>query len=434
VTFCLQRARRIEASVELAGDAHANRPADRHNPKALSTLVTLTHSASASFNGFRPGYQALDLRKTSAHEEDTLINRQLLVSICAGFSLTALVAADGAFVSTFSHLTTVASTVPGNGDVNPYGVAIVPVSSGALVKNSVLISNFNNSANLQGTGTTIVEISPNGSLTPFANLGAASLPGPCPGGVGLTTALVVLRSGWVIVGSLPTSDGTAATAQSGCLIVLDNTGLAVETLSGPEINGPWDMTALDMGASAVLFVSNVLNGTVAAGGGVVSQGSVLRIRLDTTTPMPMETSRKVIASAFEERTDPNALVIGPTGLGLGADGTLFVADTLQNRIAAIPSAVSRSMDALAGMTVAQGGGLKQPLGLVIAPNGDIVTVNGGNGHMVEVTTNGTQLSARFVDVSHMKGGAGTLFGLAIAPGGSGVYYVDDGNNTLNLLH
>jgi hypothetical protein len=362
------------------------------------------------------------------------IKKQLMSIISAGLFLTALVAADNSFLSNFSHITTVASTVPGNGDVNPYGVAIVPVSSGALVKDSVLVSNFNNASNLQGTGSTIVEISSNGTVTPFASLGAASLPGPCPGGVGLTTALAVLRSGWVIVGSLPTSDGTAATAQSGCLIVLDNNGQAVKTITGPEVNGPWDMTALDSGGSAVLFVTNVLNGTVAASGQVVSQGSVLRIVLDTTTPLPTETSRKVIASAFQERTDPNALVIGPTGLGLGADGTLFVADTLQNRIAAISSAVSRSTDAGSGTTVAQGGALKQPLGLAVAPNGDIITVNGGDGHMVGIAANGTQLSARLVDVSHMKGGAGTLFGLAIAPGGLGVYFVDDGNNTLNLLH
>ena len=357
-----------------------------------------------------------------------------LVAAIAGVSLTVLIDAGSSFVGAFSHITTVASTVPSNGDINPYGVATVPVSMGALVKDNVLVSNFNNASNLQGTGSTIVQISPNGTVTEFTNLSAATLPGPCPGGVGLTTALVALRSGWVIVGSLPTSDGTATTAQAGCLVVLDRNGHPVETLSGSGINGPWDMTALDMTTSAVLFVSNVLNGTVAAGGAVVSQGSVLRIVLDTTTSIPTETSRAVIASAFEERTDPNALVIGPTGLGLGAGGTLFVADTLLSRIAAIPSAVTRSTDAGAGMTVAQGGGLKQPLGLVIAPNGDIVTVNAGNGHLVEVTASGAQLSARFVDVSHSKNGAGTLFGLAIAPGGAGVYFVDDGNNTLNLLH
>ncbi len=193
------------------------------------------------------------------------------------------------------------------------------------------------------------------------------------------------------------------------------------------------MTVADMGSSAVLFVSNVLNGTVAAGGAVVSQGSVLRIVLDTTG-MPSEQSRSVIASAFQERTDPAALVIGPTGLGLAANGVLFVADTLQNRVAAIPNALGRTTEAGDGITVAQGGALRQPLGLAIAPNGNVITVNGGNGHMVELTPSGVQLSARFVDVSHSKNGAGTLFGLAIAPNGAGVYYVDNGNNTLNLLH
>src|SRR6266851_3083968 len=185
-------------------------------------------------------------------------------------------AADPSFLSTLHNVSTIASTVPGNGDVNPYGVALVPNTTGSLVANSVLVSNFNNVANLQGTGTTIVQISPSGALTMFAKIDAASLPGNCPGGVGLTTALVVLRSGFVIVGSLPTTDGTSATAKSGCLIILNSSGKPVATLSGNGINGPWDMTAVDMGNGAVLFVSNVLNGTVAAGGAIVSHGSVLR--------------------------------------------------------------------------------------------------------------------------------------------------------------
>src|SRR6202030_1448756 len=168
----------------------------------------------------------------------------------------------------------IASTVPGNGDVNPYGVAVVPRSTGGLVRGDVLVSNFNNSDNLQGTGTTIMQVSPNGTVTQFAGIDP-HLAG-CPGGVGLTTALVVLRSGWVIVGSLPTTDGTAATAQAGCLLVLDSEGKPVETISGAPINGPWDMTALDAGFATVLFVTNVLNGTVAAGGAVVNEGTVVR--------------------------------------------------------------------------------------------------------------------------------------------------------------
>jgi len=332
------------------------------------------------------------------------------------------------FLSTLHQLSTLTSTVPGNGDINPYGVALVPVTQGALVANNVLVSNFNNSENLQGTGSTIVQIAPNGTLSVFAQISSRA----CADGIGLTTALVALSSGFVVVGSLPTTDGTSATARAGCLIILDSSGIPVATLSGNGINGPWDMTALDKGTTATLFVSNVLNGTVAANGAVVSKGSILRIEL-SLTGTPAATSFTTIASAFEERTDPAALVIGPTGLGLGADGTLYVADKLRDRIAAISSAVSTTADAGAGTTVAQGRALKQPLGLTIAPNGDILTVNAGNGLIVETTPAGMMLGARFVDTSHSRNGAGTLFGLAVGPNGGGIYLVNDGNNTLNTL-
>jgi hypothetical protein len=342
-------------------------------------------------------------------------------------------AANQGFIGNLSNIKTVASTVPANGDVNPYGVAVVPVTAGALEKGSVLVSNFNNSSNLQGTGTTIVEIDSNGKVKTFARIEASSLPGPCPGGVGLTTALVALRSGFVIVGSLPTTNGMAATAQAGCLIVLDRNGNAVSTLSGNGINGPWDMTALDFDISAVLFVTNVLNGAVAANGQVVNEGTVLRIVIATPSfGAPVELARTVIASGFAERTDPAALVIGPTGLGFSLDGTLYVADTLANRIAAIPGALIRFNNAGTGSTIFQGGALNGPLGLAIAPNGDILTVNSNDGNMLEITPGGQQVDVKAVDVSNQ--GAGTLFGLAIAPNNNGVYFVDDGNNTLNLLH
>ena len=135
------------------------------------------------------------------------------------------------YLSQFSKVTNIASTVPANGDVNPYGIVVVPQTVGKLVAGDTLVSNFNNSGNLQGTGTTIVQISPSGSVTTFSQLNGP-LPGACPGGVGLTTALTTLPGGWVVVGSLPTSDGTSATAQAGCLIVLNNVGKPVETWSG----------------------------------------------------------------------------------------------------------------------------------------------------------------------------------------------------------
>ncbi len=335
------------------------------------------------------------------------------------------------------------STVPVNGDVNPYGVAVVPESTGNLVRGHVLVSNFNNSSNLQGTGTTIVDVSPSGRLTVFATIGARGLAGPCPGGIGLTTALVVLRSGWVIVGSLPTTDGTSATAQAGCLLVLNKWGTVVETISGwfdgAQINGPWDMTALDLGSVAELFVTNVLNGTVAADadvtqpGNVVNKGTVVRILLVIPDAgKPREVLRTVVGSGFGERTDPTALVVGPTGLGLDIFGNLYVADTLVNRVARIPFAAVRFDSGGTGQTVSQNSALNQPLGLAIAPNGDILTVNGGDGNIVETTPWGSQVAVKGIDTSGQ--GAGTLFGLAITPDNKGVVYVDDGDNTLDALH
>ncbi len=331
-------------------------------------------------------------------------------------------------------ISVVASTVPANGDVNPYGLLRVPRTTGSLVAGNLLVSNFNNSSNLQGTGTTIVQVAPNGTTTLFAQINASTLPGPCPGGVGLTTALVALKTGWVIVGSLPTSDGTSATAQAGCLIVLDSNGNVWETFYGSLINGPWDMTAWDGGSSVDLFVTNVLNGTVAAGGKVVHGGTVTRLQLAVTEAVaPLLESISVIGSGFEERTDPVALVIGPTGVGINASGSmLYVADSLENRVAAIPDPLTRVTSAGVGATVSQGGSLNDPLGLTVGANGNILTVNGNNGLGIEITPNGQQVFRTLLDDNGTPPGNGALFGLVDAKG-SGLYYVDDDTNTLNLF-
>ena len=359
------------------------------------------------------------------------------VAVVAGGGLLVaptLVGAAGGFAGSLNKISVVASTVPANGDVNPYGIAVAPTTTGRLVAGDVLVSNFNDSANLQGTGGTIVEVSPSGAVMTFAHLFPGDVPGACPGGIGLTTALVALRSGWVLVGSLPTRDGTSATAKAGCLIVLNPWGTAVETIWGPPINGPWDMTALDRGSSALLFVSNVLNGTVAASPNVVDRGTVVRIGLAfSAAGAPAVTSETVIGEGFPEVTSTSALVVGPTGLGLARDGSLYVADTESNRVAVIHDAVNRT-GAGGGMTVSMGGALDGPLGLAIAPGGDILTVNGANGNLVEITPGGVQVAVKVLDNTPeppLPNGNGTLFGLAVAPDHS-LYFVDDGTNTLNL--
>ncbi len=351
----------------------------------------------------------------------------------AATETTTTATAGTAFLAPLKTVSTVASTVPVNGDVNPYGIALLTSSIGKLHGGDLLVTNFNDKANNQGTGTTIVELTPAGKQLVFSTIKASALPGSCPGGVGLTTALSVLPGGYVVVGSLPTTNGKSATAQLGCLIVLDSSGKPVSTISGPQIAGPWDMTSTTQGNITTLFVSNALNGGAAEGVHTIKNSTVLRIRVSSGAGQaPKVLGETVIANKIPWRDDPNALVIGPTGAALASDGTLYLADTLDNRIAAIGQAMTRTTPvADGGTTVSVGGKLIQPLGLTLAPNGDILTANAGNGNIVETTPAGQQLIAKTADT---KTGAGSLFGLVVNAAGTGIYYVDDGDNTLKLLH
>jgi sugar lactone lactonase YvrE len=362
----------------------------------------------------------------------------LLVTLIASVGgATAGAATAKAFLDRFSKLHTIASMVPGSGpakgDVNPYGVAVVPRSTGALVRGDVLVSNFNNRKNEQGTGSSIMEVSPSGSAHVFA---VVPRPTSAPA-VGLTTALVALKSGFVVVGSLPAPGGKASAASAGALSVLDSSGHVVKTIAGGDVNGPWDMTAVDRGSQAVLFVTNVLNGTVAAHGKNVNGGTVARITLQLSPgKTPVVSSNHVIATGFTEHTDPDALIVGPTGVGIGSNGTLYVADSANNRIAAVPAALTRTtVLGGGGTTVSKGGALNDPLGVAIAPNGDVLSMNGGNGNAIETTPSGRTAAVKRL----VPNGGGDLFGLAVAPSAAGVYLVNDSGsgsaaNSLQLLH
>jgi len=330
----------------------------------------------------------------------------------------------------------VSTTIPANGDLNPYGVAVVPTGVGHLVKGDVLVSNFNNKANQGGTGTSIIEVDPlNGRQSLFAQLTPSSLPSGCPGGLGLTTALVVLRDGWVVVGSTPTSDGTSATLRSGCLIVLNSLGHAKLVITGHSINGPWDMAAVDHGDSVELFVTNVLNGAVAGAGKQVNEGTVVRLKLAVSRQHFSVQTAVVVASMLPEQTSAANLIQGPTGVAV-VGSTLFIADTLGNRIAAIPDATTRHDSDGLGFTVAEGGLIQGPLGLTALPSGVLLTANGNNGNLVAVTPKGATALVKALDTTAVTGsqpGAGALFGLAPTSDGQFAFYVDDISNTLNAL-
>ncbi len=133
--------------------------------------------------------------------------------------------------------------MPPNGDQNPYAVLVAPVSLGKMQKDDVLVTNFNNSAQPAGPRHHDRRLEPGHQDADDVR----DHPAPsaaCPGGVGLTTAMTMLKTGWVIVGSLPSQDGTTATKGDGCLLILDAQGHVAGTLAGPNINGPWGNMAV----------------------------------------------------------------------------------------------------------------------------------------------------------------------------------------------
>jgi len=360
-----------------------------------------------------------------ANEQITIADKQ---------AATVLKPAPGSFLAGKTTVTVLGSTTPANGDVNPYAVWPVTQTGGTVKAGDVLVDNFNNSSNDQGTGTTIVDVHPDGSTTVFANLAGAKA--RCPGGVGLTTAMVQLKTGWVIVGSLPSSNGVTTTAGQGCLLVLSPAGKLAETLTGAYLDGPWDAAVKDNGGTATLFVSNTLVGLAHSPTATASQGDVVRLSLKQTTTIPPKvTAEQVVASGLPESGDPSAFVKGPTGLAIGANGTLYVADNLANAITEVPQALTRSTSG-AGTVLTSGGQLAHPLGLTLAPDGDLLAANATNGKIVEITTAGEQTGEDYAieNTGQDPPGNGDLFGIAINQAGTGVLFVKDDENTLGLLH
>jgi DNA-binding beta-propeller fold protein YncE len=318
------------------------------------------------------------------------------------------------------------STIPANGDVNPYGVAFVPEgfpSGGRLAPGDVLVSNFNNGANSQGTGTTIIQLPAQGPIAPpgeAITFFASKQPG-------LSTALGVLRAGFVLVGNVPTTDGTFATISAGTLQVINRHGRVVATWTDPVfLDGPWDLTIDDHGSQAHIFVSNVLNGTVARLDVVVTPNGV------------MLQQKTLIANRYTHVPNAAALILGPTGLAFdAATETLYVASTADNAIFSVSAAIHKSSPTGRGTLVFSNEHLRGPLALRFAPNGNLLTANGDAvnidprhpSEIVEFTRFGQFVREYNVDAS--EGGAFGIDTRAAGDGSPNFAVIDD--VTSNLL-
>jgi hypothetical protein len=362
-------------------------------------------------------------------------SKQVLLRLLRGsvltlsLSLVATLAAAGEEARPFIPKLVNSSTIPANGDLNPYGVAFVPKGfpSGAIISaDDVLVSNFNDSGNTQGTGTTIVKLTPDGALAPpgsATTFFTSSLKG-------LSTALGILRGGFVVVGNVPTTDGTFATIGQGALQVIDRQGKSLQTWTDPVfLDGPWDLALDDEGAVAHIFVSNVLNGTV----------SRLDVAVGATT---VNLVKKIsIATGYTHVPNAAAVVLGPTGLAYDeATDTLYVASTADNAVYSVAHASSRTGPVNKGPVVFEDSNLRGPLALRFAPNGDLLTANGDAvnadsehpSEIVEFTKSGTFVREYNVDSS--QGGAFGLDTVTDADQGFNYAVVDDVTNNLSVYH
>lgn len=323
--------------------------------------------------------------------------------------------------------TYIASTVnPSNGDQNPYGLALFPGSTavGSLQPGDILVSDINNQAGGQGQGTSIVVIR-NGVTKQFASSPTITAP----------IALAFNANG----SALWSSDfGAADNGSAGNVAVLTAGGALVGktdpgpgVLTGTGVAGPWGMAYNQGGppAASAFFWTNALDGTV------------WRVGLPLTPPAFSTDTRTQIAGGLGHLPSSGTSlaagnVVGPQGMAYDpASGILYVADSANDRVVAIPDANSRT-DSTAGTVVYSGGPLHTPQGLAIDPTtGDLLVVNGAvDNKLIAIDPE----EGRVVGIRNLddKGMPGALFGLTTTVDSSGnlvIYYVNDNDNSLHSL-
>jgi DNA-binding beta-propeller fold protein YncE len=133
------------------------------------------------------------------------------------------------------------------------------------------------------------------------------------------------------------------------------------------------------------------------------------------------------------------LILGPTGLAYDkAADVLYVASTADNTIYVVPHAGIAASPVTRGTPILAGGQLRGPLGLVFAPNGNLLTANGDAvdgdpthpSEIVEFTKTGEFVREFNVDAS--QGGA---FGIATVLSGIPRFnfaVVDDVTNVVSV--
>jgi hypothetical protein len=306
----------------------------------------------------------------------------LLLCVAASIALTDHLGTAGtaladSFFSPFLPLQV--STVPSNGDTTPYGLAFVPdgfPGTGAFSTGKLLVSNFNNTTTA-GQGTTIISVNPKNGHTDLFFQGTSP--------IGFTNALTITRTGLVFAGSLPTSGGTA---QPGPLLVIGRYGKLRQELSSHElVDGPWGMALNEQEDIAQLFVSNIFD----TKGNFAGSITRLDVLLSSSGVNVLDAVR--IASGYTSAPDTAGTVVGPAGLAYDSyNDILYVAAEGDNAIYKLKGAGQATKDLGKGQVVYDDQTvLHGPLGLIFAPNGNLITANADPTHFPPSATDPSEI-------------------------------------------
>ncbi len=315
----------------------------------------------------------------------------------------------------------IGSTVVANGEQNPYGLDVAKVSSGELTAGDLVICDFNDKANVQGTGSTIVALHPVEENKPRLIAHASDLLG-CD----------ALALG-------PNDEIWTANFASNTNTLVSPSGHIDRTMDGHPFAHPFGEAFAPFDGKfgvAAFYVSNA------------GDGSILRINISAQHTLSVQT----IAEGFAVNHGAPGSILGPSGLQYDLkNDRLYVVDGTNNTVVMLQhvSTIGEAgifvkpggktfagVSAALGKTIFAGAPLNGPISSALLPNGNLVIGNtldpDGKNLMAEITPLGQLLAVRNVD----NGAAGAIFGM-VATGTSDfntkIYFNDDNANFLEVL-
>ncbi|MDA8199461.1 MAG: hypothetical protein M0Z54_08525 [Thermaerobacter sp.] len=326
-------------------------------------------------------------------------------------------------IGALHQIDVVASTVnPANGDTNPYGVVWDTFAGTATSPNpyygDLLVSNFNNQAGVNGAGSTIEAINPQtGAVSTWTTAAA----GP--------VALAVSPKGPVWIANFGT-EGT-----NGNVMVLTPQGQVFpnggSVIARSQFAGPWGQVFVPNPTAPAFLVTNGLSGTIDAMYGF------------SPPSFSTDTEVAVIGSGLAHAGNTAGTVMGPQGMVYDpATHMVYVTDAADNSIRAFYWNGPNTPNQGQGRLVYQGGALKAPAGITIDPlNGDLLVVNQGNNHLVELRLGRKRarvVGQKVLDrtpVNPRTGAGSALFGVAaaVSHGRLKVFFTNDNTNTVDVL-